>query len=80
MPSAISSSETLVGYTVGAGVEFALTDRWSAKGEYMYYDFGSETYTVDNNLRVDGDTRFSTVRIGLNLHFNPVQREIAPIK
>lgn len=74
------SSETLVGYTVGGGIEFALTDRWSAKGEYMYYDFGSETYTVDNNLRVDGDTRFSTVRIGLNLHFNPVQREMAPIK
>jgi opacity protein-like surface antigen len=41
----------------------------------MYFDLGKEHYTVDNNLRVDGDTRGSTVRIGINLHFNPVQRE-----
>lgn len=74
------SSETLVGYTVGGGMEFALTDRWSAKAEYMYYDLGNETFTVDNNLRVDADTRGSTVRIGVNLHLNPVQREVAPIK
>ena len=38
-----------------------------------------ETFKVDNNLLVDGDTRGSTVRIGLNLHLNPVQREV-PLK
>jgi outer membrane immunogenic protein len=69
------SSETLVGWTAGAGMEFALTNHVSAKAEYMYFDLGKEHYTVDNNLRVDGDTRGSTVRIGINLHFNPVQRE-----
>jgi opacity protein-like surface antigen len=65
------SSETLVGWTLGGGMEFALTDRWSAKAEYMYYDLGSHTYVVDNGLLVDGDTRGSTVRIGLNYHFAP---------
>ena len=75
-----SSSETSVGWTFGGGMEFALTDRWSAKAEYMHYDLGKETYTVDNNLRVQGDTQGSTVRIGVNLHLNPVQREVAPIK
>ena len=69
------SSETLVGWTAGAGMEFALTNHVSAKAEYMYFDLGKEHYTVDNNLRVDGDTRGSAVRIGINLHFNPVQRE-----
>jgi outer membrane immunogenic protein len=69
------SSETLVGWTAGAGMEFALTNHVSAKAEYMYFDLGKEHFTVDNNLRVDGDTRGSTVRIGINLHFNPVQRE-----
>ena len=73
------SSETLFGWTAGGGMEFALTDRWSAKAEYMYYDLGKETYKVDFNSLVDGDTRGSTVRIGLNLHLNPVQRE-APLK
>jgi opacity protein-like surface antigen len=75
------SSETLVGYTVGGGMEFALTDRWSAKGEYMYYDLGKETFSVTANPNgVDGDTRGSTVRIGVNLHLNPVRREVTPIK
>lgn len=69
------SSETAVGWTAGGGMEFALTNNVSAKAEYMYFDLGKDTYTVDNNLRVDGDTRGSTVRIGINLHFNPVQRE-----
>src|SRR5262249_43563586 len=30
------------GWTVGGGMEFALTDRWSAKAEYMHYDLGKE--------------------------------------
>ena len=37
-------SKWLLGWTVGGGMEFALTDRWSAKAEYMYYDLGKETY------------------------------------
>ena len=28
------------GWTAGGGMEFALTDRWSAKAEYMHYDLG----------------------------------------
>ena len=28
-------SQWLLGWTVGAGMEFALTDRWSAKAEYI---------------------------------------------
>lgn len=38
-----SSTETKVGYTVGGGVEWALTGNWSARGEYLYVDFGSVT-------------------------------------
>ena len=74
------SSETLVGYTLGGGMEFALTDHVSAKAEYLYYDLGSGNYVVDSNQRVDGDTHGSSVRIGLNWHFNPVRRESGPLK
>ena len=80
IPRSTAAARQLVGWTFGGGMEFALTDRWSAKAEYMHYDLGKETYTVDNNLRVQGDTQGSTVRIGVNLHLNPVQREVAPIK
>ncbi len=34
-------SETLVGWTVGAGLEYALNPSWSIKGEYQHFDFGN---------------------------------------
>lgn len=45
-PASITASddETLVGYTVGAGIEGQITDRFSANLEYLYADFGEETY------------------------------------
>jgi outer membrane immunogenic protein len=30
------------GWTLGAGVEYALTDHWSVKAEYLYYDLGQQ--------------------------------------
>ena len=40
-----SDTATKTGWTVGGGVEYALTNRWSVKGEYLYYDLGNETLT-----------------------------------
>jgi outer membrane immunogenic protein len=34
-------SSTRVGYTVGGGVEYAITNTWSLRGEYRYSGFGS---------------------------------------
>ncbi len=39
-------SDTQLGYTVGAGVETAITDAVSLKAEYLYYDLGSITVNV----------------------------------
>ncbi len=36
-----SLSHTRVGYTVGGGVEYAISNNWSLRGEYRYTDFGS---------------------------------------
>jgi outer membrane immunogenic protein len=36
-----SASETRGGWTIGAGLEWAFANDWSAKIEYDYYDFGS---------------------------------------
>ena len=72
-------SDWLYGWTVGGGMEFALTDRWSAKAEYMHYDLGSDHFRVDSGLVAKAETEGNIVRIGLNLHFNPVQREV-PLK
>ena len=68
-----STSKTLTGWTVGTGIEFALTDKWSAKAEYTYFDLGSATYLTDLSAGggglVDAKTHGSTVRIGTNYHF-----------
>lgn len=59
------------GWTIGAGVEHAITDRWSIKGEYLYADFGSKTYDTPENT--DEPFKFEdtlhTVKIGLNYQF-----------
>ncbi len=34
-------SDTLVGWTVGAGIEYAVSPSWSLKAEYQHFDFGS---------------------------------------
>ena len=38
----------LTGWTVGGGMEFALSAAWSAKAEYMYYDLGSAKFAIDS--------------------------------
>lgn len=38
-----SISHDRIGYTVGGGVEYALTTNWSLRGEYRYSDFGHFT-------------------------------------
>jgi hemoglobin/transferrin/lactoferrin receptor protein len=39
-----SASSSRMGWTVGGGVEYALTSHWSLKGEYQYSQFGAESF------------------------------------
>jgi opacity protein-like surface antigen len=59
------------GWTAGVGMEFALTEMWSAKAEYMHYEFSRYTFTVGQNATADAATAGDTVRIGVNYHFRP---------
>jgi outer membrane immunogenic protein len=36
-----SKSDTRVGWTLGAGVEYAITNNVTVKGEYLYYNLGT---------------------------------------
>ena len=58
------------GWTAGGGVEWAFLPNWSAKVEYLYTDLNSNG---GNGFEFFGDhrqTRFNTVRAGVNYHFN----------
>jgi len=38
-----SASETRVGWTLGAGLEWMFAPHWTVKAEYLYYDLGEVT-------------------------------------
>jgi outer membrane immunogenic protein len=44
--SATAGTATRTGWTAGAGVEYALDHNWSARVEYDYLGFGSQSFTV----------------------------------
>jgi outer membrane immunogenic protein len=58
-----SFSNTRVGWTVGGGIEYAITNNWSVRGEYRYSNFGNLT---NSPLAGVGATAFSTFRRQLN--------------
>ena len=64
-----------VGWVAGAGVEYALADNWSIKGEALAYDLGSRQvsgpFLNDSTVppRIYGwnvDNMGTTIRISLN--------------
>ncbi|MBC7282157.1 outer membrane protein [Hoeflea sp.] len=63
------SSETLVGWAAGAGVEWGFLPNASIKAEYMYYDLGDDIFTVDAGLGVNAGVSLHTTKIGLNWRF-----------
>jgi opacity protein-like surface antigen len=65
---AFRATDTGVGWTLGGGAEFALTQNWSSKAEAMYYDLGSATYQLDAPVRISRTG--VTGRVGVNYHFN----------
>lgn len=65
-----------VGYVVGAGVEYMITDRLSAKGEYLYADGFPEWSGTTGTVSQHGDQYWKhdegsidIVRVGLNYKF-----------
>ncbi len=60
-------SNTHIGWTIGAGVEFAATDNLSIDLLYRYSDYGTQTYDLGSD--VDFDLRTHTVTAGLHWKF-----------
>ena len=65
--------ETRLGWTVGAGLEWALWNDWSIKLEYDYYGFGARNVTFIDNVGgtfgpVDVKQDIQVVKLGVNFH------------
>jgi outer membrane immunogenic protein len=64
-------SATHVGWTIGAGMEYALTTSLRARVEYLYDDYGSEDYRITGPYlyRAHVSLIAHTVRLGLSYCF-----------
>jgi opacity protein-like surface antigen len=63
---------TRTGWNAGAGLEYMLGSRWSAKFEYDHLDFGSTTVGLVNpfGTSVTFKTAVNEVKAGVNYHFD----------
>ncbi|MCL8383989.1 outer membrane protein [Xanthobacter aminoxidans] len=69
-----SSAATTWGWTVGAGGEFAVTNNWTVKAEYLYVDLGNYNYavldTVNGTIGAGSvDSKIQTFKAGVNYKF-----------
>ena len=64
-----STTETNVGWTVGAGIEAAVIANWTAKLEYLYVDLGDVSCAACLPAASNADFRAHVVRAGLNFRF-----------
>jgi outer membrane immunogenic protein len=58
-----TGSDTLTGWTLGAGVEHAFTDHWTMRGEYQFYSFDA-----DIALHLPNGTPFRNYDDVLDIH------------
>jgi outer membrane immunogenic protein len=77
---AVSGGTTQVGWTVGAGADYALTHHLSLETEYLYADLGRDTFArrvaelgapgaAVFNANVGANTTANILRMGLNYRF-----------
>jgi outer membrane immunogenic protein len=63
------------GWTIGGGLEFALSQNWFVRGEYLYVDLGDFSYknfsaaSPGSSFRADVDTKFHVARVALSYRF-----------
>jgi len=72
-----ASSRTDSGWLAGGGVEWAITDAWSARLEYDYLGLGNRTFTVPLGSPILPNDTFTThnrnvqmATVGINYRFN----------
>lgn len=69
-PSGASATKTKVGWTAGAGIEYAMWSNWSVKAEYLYVDLGKFDCGLTCGAASDNVSfKANIVRAGLNYRF-----------
>jgi outer membrane immunogenic protein len=71
VPGFAGASSSKAGWTVGAGLEFAIASNWTAKAEYLYVDLGSIDCGGSCGIAAPDPVKFKAniLRAGLNYRF-----------
>lgn len=64
----VEDTQSMLGYTVGAGVDAKLTEQVFARAEYRYTDYGEETFNFGGG-DVEFDSSNHRVTVGLGIKF-----------
>lgn len=62
------ADDVVAGWTIGAGAQYALTDNWSLRAEYLYVDLQDSQGSFDG-FRYDFDNNAHVVRLGASYKF-----------
>jgi outer membrane immunogenic protein len=66
----LAETKTKIGWTAGAGVEWAFGTNWSTKIEYLYTDLGKSTCSAAScGVDTDVTWKANIVRLGVNYRF-----------
>jgi len=66
----LSETKTKIGWTAGAGIEWAFMTNWSTKIEYLYADLGKSTCSAAScGVDTDVTWKANIVRLGVNYRF-----------
>lgn len=68
----LPESSTHVGWTLGAGMEYALAANWTARVEYRYTDYGRKRYPIPTDPNEETRINLTThdVRLGVSYLFS----------
>ncbi len=69
--AAITDDLTRVGWTAGAGLEYALTDNWALRAEYDYLGFGTKQLNFGAAGSTNADLNVQEVKAGFDYKFGP---------
>jgi outer membrane immunogenic protein len=65
------ADDVVAGWTIGAGAQYALTDNWSLRAEYLYVDLQDSrgSFEDGDTYRYDFDNNIHAVRLGASYRF-----------
>jgi outer membrane immunogenic protein len=63
-------NNTRTGWAAGAGIEWGITQNWTARVEYLYLDFGTATSVFPlSNRQQTTSASMNIARFGVNYKF-----------